>query len=274
MPRAHRTAYTERFPSGGRRLYVRRWSVRGCEALSLPRPRPRPSISYRPHPAGSQVWPRTTQRHVGRVGDRRRRQAHQPGSAMTIRSSDHQEMKMSNQTTLRAFAAAAMLTSACDLSEEAPRNESITAEELSTDLHYLAGDDMRGRLVGTPDIERAADFIASRFDSLGLEPAGADGSFFEPFDLAWFSLAKEKHAHRQRRWIQRTLPWDRRGVLSAQLQRDGERGGRADVRGLRHRGAGLTPTTTMPAGTSRGRSLWFWSGSREWMIPRAPSTES
>ena len=50
---------------------------------------------------------------------------------------------------------------------------------------------MRGRLVGTPDIERAADFIASRFDSLGLEPAGADGSFFEPFDLAWFSLAKE-----------------------------------------------------------------------------------
>ena len=97
---------------------------------------------------------------------------------------------MSNQTALRALTAAAMLTSACDLSEEAPYNDSITAEELSTDLHYLAGDDMRGRLVGTPDIERAADFIASRFDSLGLEPAGADGSFFEPFDLAWFSIAQ------------------------------------------------------------------------------------
>jgi len=97
---------------------------------------------------------------------------------------------MSNQTTLRALTAAAMLVSACNLSDDAPLNDSITAEELSTDLHYLAGDDMRGRLVGTPGIERAADFIASRFDSLGLEPAGADGSFFESFDLAWFSLAE------------------------------------------------------------------------------------
>ena len=98
---------------------------------------------------------------------------------------------MSNHTALYALTAAAMLVSACDQSDDAPYNDSITAEELSTDLHYLAGDGMRGRLVGTPDIERAADFIASRFDSLGLEPAGADGSFFEPFDLAWFSVAED-----------------------------------------------------------------------------------
>jgi hypothetical protein len=105
-------------------------------------------------------------------------------------SSDDQEVKMSNHTAIRGLVAASLLASACVLSEEAPHNDSITAEELSTDLHYLAGDEMRGRLVGTPDIERAAEFIASRFDSLGLEPAGADGSFFEPFDLAWFSPAE------------------------------------------------------------------------------------
>ncbi len=98
---------------------------------------------------------------------------------------------MNNHTALHVLTTAAMLMSACGPSDDAPYNDSITAEELSTDLHYLAGDGMRGRLVGTPDIERAADFIASRFDSLGLEPAGADGSFFEPFDLAWFSVAED-----------------------------------------------------------------------------------
>ncbi len=77
---------------------------------------------------------------------------------------------------------------ACEPSDPAPHNDSIQAEELSADLHFLAGDGMRGRLVGTPEVEQAADFIAARFDSLGLEPAGEDGSFFQPFELNWFSL--------------------------------------------------------------------------------------
>ena len=100
---------------------------------------------------------------------------------------------MGRHTVVRALVATTLLSSACNLSDDPPYNDSITAEELSADLHYLAGDEMRGRLVGTPDIERAAEFIASRFDSLGLEPAGADGSFYEPFDLTWFSLAGENH---------------------------------------------------------------------------------
>ena len=92
-----------------------------------------------------------------------------------------------HQTSL-AFLAAVLMVWACEPPDPAPFNDSIRAEELSVDLHFLAGDGMRGRLVGTPEIARAADFIAVRFDSLGLEPAGADGSFFQPFDLNWFSL--------------------------------------------------------------------------------------
>ena len=87
-----------------------------------------------------------------------------------------------------APAAAVLMVWACEPSDPAPRNDSIRAEELSADLHFLAGDGMRGRLVGTSEIERAAEFIAARFDSLGLEPAGEDGSFFQPFELNWFSL--------------------------------------------------------------------------------------
>ena len=87
-----------------------------------------------------------------------------------------------------AFVAVVLTVWACEPPDPAPFNDSIQAEELSADLHFLAGDAMRGRLVGTPEIARAADFIAARFDSLGLEPAGEDGSFFQPFDLNWFSL--------------------------------------------------------------------------------------
>ena len=86
------------------------------------------------------------------------------------------------------FVAVVLTVWACEPPDPAPFNDSIQAEELSADLHFLAGDPMRGRLVGTPEIAHAADFIAARFDSLGLEPAGEDGSFFQPFDLNWFSL--------------------------------------------------------------------------------------
>ena len=89
-----------------------------------------------------------------------------------------------------ALAVAVLSVWACEPSDPVPFNDSIQAEELSADLHFLAGDGMRGRLVGTPEIERAADFIAARFDSLGLEPAGEDGSFFQPFELNWFSLGE------------------------------------------------------------------------------------
>ena len=69
----------------------------------------------------------------------------------------------------------------------APDLEGITAEVLSTDLHALAHDSLGGRLVGTPEIERAADWIAARFQELDLQPAGTDG-YYERFDMVWPSL--------------------------------------------------------------------------------------
>jgi len=70
-----------------------------------------------------------------------------------------------------------------------PHVDAITAEALSSDLHALSADSMRGRLAGTPDVARAAEWIAARFQELGLQPAGTDG-YFEPFDLNWFSLGE------------------------------------------------------------------------------------
>src|SRR5712691_6447491 len=65
----------------------------------------------------------------------------------------------------------------------APQNESIRQEDLRADLFFLAGDSMRGRLTDTEENRAAADFIRSRFERMGLKPAGPNDSYFQPYNL-------------------------------------------------------------------------------------------
>ena len=55
-------------------------------------------------------------------------------------------------------------------------------DELKRDLYAFADDSMRGREAGTPDAFRAAQFIAARLGTLGLEPAG-DSGFYQRVPL-------------------------------------------------------------------------------------------
>jgi hypothetical protein len=57
-------------------------------------------------------------------------------------------------------------------SPPATSRDPITAEELRRDLLAFADDSMMGRETGTPSVNKAAAFLASRLMSLGLEPAG------------------------------------------------------------------------------------------------------
>jgi hypothetical protein len=50
----------------------------------------------------------------------------------------------------------------------APGNDTIRKEELSADLHFLASDEMRGRLTDTREYALAASWIEARFKRLGL----------------------------------------------------------------------------------------------------------
>ena len=70
----------------------------------------------------------------------------------------------------------------------APERDSIRKEDLRADLFFLAGDGMRGRLTGTPENLLAADFIKSRFERLGLAPAGPESSYYQPYNLTAGSL--------------------------------------------------------------------------------------
>ncbi|MCA9737263.1 MAG: M28 family peptidase [Gemmatimonadetes bacterium] len=69
-----------------------------------------------------------------------------------------------------------------------PGIDAITEEALSSDLYALAHDSMQGRLTGTAEIGRAAEWIAERYATLGLVPAGDDGSFYQSFALTWVTL--------------------------------------------------------------------------------------
>lgn len=59
----------------------------------------------------------------------------------------------------------------------------INATEVKRIESMLASDEMRGRRAFTPDIDRAADFIAAEFKSAGLESWYNNGSYRQEFSL-------------------------------------------------------------------------------------------
>jgi hypothetical protein len=58
------------------------------------------------------------------------------------------------------------------------------AKRFHKHIEYLASDELEGRGVGSKGIETAAEYITAEFKKVGLEPAGTDGTFFQPFPIA------------------------------------------------------------------------------------------
>jgi ABC-type dipeptide/oligopeptide/nickel transport system permease subunit len=61
----------------------------------------------------------------------------------------------------------------------APLAEAFATERAMAGIEHLASPAMNGRLSGTEDAERAAEWIASEFERLGLQPAGQDGTYYQ-----------------------------------------------------------------------------------------------
>lgn len=73
----------------------------------------------------------------------------------------------------------------------APQIETIRAQDLKSDLYFLASDEMRGRLAGSPENRLAAAFLKARFERLGLKASGPEGSYYQPFNVATSRLGEE-----------------------------------------------------------------------------------
>jgi hypothetical protein len=77
--------------------------------------------------------------------------------------------------------------------QRAPEIDSIKKEEMKADLFFLASDSMRGRLTDTPENRLAAEWIAARFERLGLKPVGDTASYYQKFNLMTAAIGSDNH---------------------------------------------------------------------------------
>src|SRR5258706_6006039 len=68
----------------------------------------------------------------------------------------------------------------------------IDADRLLSHIKVLASDEMKGRADGSPELNRAADYIAGQFKDIGLSPGGdwppdlsADAPSAKAGDRSW-----------------------------------------------------------------------------------------
>lgn len=54
---------------------------------------------------------------------------------------------------------------------------------IMSDIYYLTSNECEGRGSTTAGIHKAADYIVGRLKQAGLQPAGVDGGFFQPYDF-------------------------------------------------------------------------------------------
>lgn len=64
-----------------------------------------------------------------------------------------------------------------------PAEDEIQEGLLKAHIQALASDEMEGRAPSTPGGQRAADYIAAELKAIGVEPAGEDGSYFQPVPI-------------------------------------------------------------------------------------------
>src|SRR5579871_2618724 len=61
--------------------------------------------------------------------------------------------------------------------------QEISASRFKDNVTFLASDDMKGRGDGSPELDKAADYIAAEFRLFGLQSAGENGTYFQSFDV-------------------------------------------------------------------------------------------
>ena len=63
------------------------------------------------------------------------------------------------------------------------KRETATSEEILKHLNYLASDELKGRGVGTPEIDSAAAYIARYFKEVGVNPIDEKHGYYQEFEL-------------------------------------------------------------------------------------------
>src|SRR5215467_1928643 len=59
----------------------------------------------------------------------------------------------------------------------------ISVTRFMNNVAFLASDEMKGRGDGSPELEKAADYIAAQFRLWGLRPMGDNSTYFQHFEI-------------------------------------------------------------------------------------------
>jgi hypothetical protein len=92
--------------------------------------------------------------------------------------------------TIALLSAAAMMSSAPALAQSADQAIDISAEKITQTVRTMTLDQFEGRAPGTAGEDRTIGYLIGRFESLGLEPGGVDGSWTQPVPLLHTALGK------------------------------------------------------------------------------------
>jgi len=84
----------------------------------------------------------------------------------------------------RVLSMAAVLLVAHRPEKAAAESAHFSAEEFERHVRILAADDLEGRGIGTAGLDRAAEYIAARFEEWGVAPGGDGGGYFQSFEVS------------------------------------------------------------------------------------------
>ena len=96
-------------------------------------------------------------------------------------------IRMRFKTFAPAFAFAALPVAALAQQAAAPE---FTPEAFRSHVAFLADDLLQGRNTGTPGYDVAARYVATRFEGLGLKPAGANGGWYQQVPFITYKVGE------------------------------------------------------------------------------------
>lgn len=82
---------------------------------------------------------------------------------------------------MRRLPLALLLLAACGPSAPPDAQNSILADDIRKHQTYLASEELEGRGPASEGAKKASAYLADRVKSWGFQPAGEDGTYFQPF---------------------------------------------------------------------------------------------
>lgn len=97
---------------------------------------------------------------------------------------------MSLRQTMSSFSIAAMMIASPAWAQTPEQPAEIRADRITQTVKTMTLDQFEGRAPGTAGEDRTIGYLIGRFEALGLEPGGVDGSWTQPVPLLHTTLGK------------------------------------------------------------------------------------